>query len=114
MTYVPQATPFATLIETYSATGTGAVEDVSQRPMRNYTMMVVGTGAAATAWAVKLEGSLDGVVYSEIMEHNTLVGDSENLFSGTTLFPSLYFRTRCTLLTLGPASDIVVTVLGQQ
>jgi hypothetical protein len=114
MTFVPQATPFETLVETYDATGTGAVTDVSQRPMRNFSVLVVGTDAAATAWTVIIDGSLDGTVYSEIMEHNTVIGDGENLYSGTTLFPCRYFRTRCTSLTLGAATDIVVTVLGQQ
>jgi hypothetical protein len=42
-----------------------------------------------------------------------LIGNGENLFSGTTLFPTLYFRTRLASITLGPATDIVVTVLGQ-
>ena len=114
MTFVPQASPFEVITETFSATGLGTIEDVSLRPMRNYTMMAVGTGAAATAWAIKLEGSLDGTVFSEVMEHNTLIGDSENLFSGTTLFPALYLRLNCTQLTLGAATDVVITVLTQQ
>jgi hypothetical protein len=82
--------------------------------MRNWTLMVKGTGGVATLWSVVLEGSLDGTTFSEILNHTSNVGDGENLFSGTTLFPALYYRLRCVTLTLGPASDIVATVLGQQ
>lgn len=116
MTYLPFPTPYVKTTDTFSAVGTGPVTDllITDSPMKNWTMVVVGTGGAATLWEVLLEGSLDGTVFSEILKHTTNVGDGQNLFSGTTLFPALHFRTRCTVLTLGAASDIVVTVLGQQ
>lgn len=115
MTYLPQPTPFITTNETFtSAPTTGATVDTTQAPMKNWTLVVVGTGAAATLWEVVLEGSLDGVVFSEILKHTSNTGDGENLYSGTTLFPALYYRLRCPTLTLGSATDIVATVLGQQ
>lgn len=115
VTYLPFPTPYVTQVDTYTvAPTTGTTVSVEEAPMRNWTIMVKGTGGVPTAWDVVLEGSLDGTTFSEILNHNTLIGNGENLYSGTTLFPALYFRTRIVTLTLGPASDVVVNVLGQQ
>ena len=115
MTFLPQPTPFITTNETFTtAPTTGTTVDVTVAPMRNWTLVVIGTGAPATLWEVVLEGSLDGTVFSEILKHTSKIGDGQNLFSGTTLFPAMWYRLRCTVLTLGPATDIIATVLGQQ
>jgi len=65
MTYLPFPTPYVTQTDTYTtAPTTGPTVDVSESPMRNWTIVVVGTGGAATLWEVLLEGSLDGVGFS--------------------------------------------------
>jgi len=97
-----------------TGTGPSDITDVSSEPMSSFTMQVIGVGGTPTLWAVTLEGSLDGVNFSEIMVHTTLLGDGENLYSGTTLFPVNYFRINVTQLTLGPATSITVNILGTQ
>jgi hypothetical protein len=94
--------------------GTSAVTDVSDRPMSSFTMQVKGVPSAATLWEVALEGSIDGTSFSQIMKHTTLMGDGENLYSGTTLFPVNYFRINTVILTLGAATSIIVNLLGTE
>ena len=96
------------------ATGPSAITDVSGYPLSSFTLQVIGVAAAATLWSVTIEGSLDGSSFSEIITHQTLLGDGENLYSGTTLFPVNYFRINVTALTLGAAASITVNVLGTQ
>jgi len=84
------------------------------KALKSYSIQVKGTGGEPTNWTVELQGSLDGVNYAKILEHKKSTGDGEVLFSGAVLSPSLYFKSQCTSLTLGPASDIVVTILGME
>jgi hypothetical protein len=88
--------------------------DVSDAPMVTWTLQVVGDPAAATLWEVVLEGSVDGVNFSDILKHTTLVGDGVNLFSGTTLFLAKFYRVNTTVLTLGAATSITASVVGKQ
>jgi hypothetical protein len=110
MTYLP--VPFIRTVDTHTVVGSGSITTLDA-PLRSWTIVVVGTTAPATLWDVTLEGSLDGVKFSDMLNHTSLTGDGQHLFSGTTLFPALYIRTTVNTLTLGPATDIVVTVLGQ-
>ena len=102
--------PYAGIV----ATGPSAVTDVSANPMSSFTLQVTGVGGVATLWSVTIEGSLDGTTFSEIITHTSQLGDGENLYSGTTLFPVNYFRINVTALTLGPATSISANVLGTQ
>jgi len=95
-------------------TGVTSIADISDRPLSSFTIQVIGVGTPATSWSVTLEGSLDGVTFSEIITHTSLLGDGENLYSGTTLFPVRYFRLNVTALVLGTATSIKVYVLGTQ
>jgi hypothetical protein len=97
-----------------TVTGSSAIVDVSESPMVTWTIQVTGVGAAPTAWVVALEGSVDGVNFSEILKHTTLIGNAVNLFSGTTLFLASYYRINVISLTLGPATGIDVSVVGKQ
>jgi hypothetical protein len=97
-----------------SSLGPSVATDVSDRPMSSFTLQVVGVPSPATLWEIVLEGSIDGVTFSEIMKHTTNVGDGKNLYSGTTLFPVNYFRVNTTILTLGPATSLTVNLLGTE
>lgn len=101
--------------EAYTGVGPGATQDVSAFPHKYFAVQIKGTGAAPTAWAVAIEGSLDGTNFTEIAEHNSVSEtDGEVLWAGANIASSAYFRTRVKSLTLGAASDIVVTALGIQ
>lgn len=95
-------------------TGPSAVVDISDVPMATWTIQVKGVPVAATLWSVLLEVSLDGVNFSEALNHTSLTGDGINLYSGTTLFLCKYYRINVAALTLGPASSITVSVIGKQ
>ena len=97
-----------------TATGSTSSVDVSDAPMSIWSLQVKGVGASPTLWEVNLEGSLDGVNFSTILSHTTLIGDGINLFSGTTLFLAKYYRITVAVLTLGPATSITASVIGRQ
>jgi hypothetical protein len=80
----------------------------------NFTPPTSPTLTIPPVYNIVLEGSLDGVIFSEIMSHTDALGLDEHLYSGTTLFPALYYRTKCTALSLGTYTSLTVNVLGQQ
>src|SRR3990167_4927755 len=99
--------------DTYTVAGNGAVIFTAHVASR-FSIQVVGTAAAATAWNVRLEGGLDGVNFTTILTHTDITGDGVMLFSGATQYPARYIRSRCVSLTLGSATDIVVYICGVQ
>lgn len=102
------------ITEAYTGIGPGSTQDVSAYPHKYFTMQVVGTGAAATAWTVVLEGSLDGINFSAIMQHDETDGDGAVVWAGANIAASAYFRINVTALTLGAATNITVYALGIQ
>lgn len=94
--------------------GASAVIDVSVSPLVTWTLQVSGDPVAATAWTVALEGSVDGISFTEILRHTTAEGDRESIFSGTTLFLASYYRINVIALTLGGATALDVHVVGKQ
>lgn len=103
---------FATRADTYTTPASGATVNVSTTPLKVFSISVKGTDAPATAWDVFLEGSLDGITWTPTIEHTEGSGDGIIVYSGALFFPALYFRSRCSTITLGPATNIVVTILG--
>lgn len=100
--------------DNYTATGNGTTVNVSSSPLRTFSIQVTGTPASATSWDVRLEGSLDGTNFTELMRHTEATGNGQDLFSGTNLQPILYLRSRCAALVLAPATSIAVIILGVQ
>jgi hypothetical protein len=100
--------------DTYTGTASGTTVDVSAQGMKHFGIQVKGTGAAPTSYTVLLEGSLDGTNFSTLLTHtNSSPGDGLILHSGASVLPVLYFRSRCTALVLGSATNIVVTIIGK-
>lgn len=93
--------------DSYAAPGSGPVVNVSSSPLRTFSIEVFG----GTTWDVNLEGSLDGTNFTMLLNHITGTGDGITLFSGTSMQPSLYLRSRVVALTGGP---IAVTFVGVQ
>ncbi len=99
----------------YVGTGNGTpVNQPNGSSLKSFSMVVTGSGAAATTWDVRLEGSIDSTNYSQILQHTNATGDGATVFSGAVLSPCRFFRSRCAGLTLGGASDIIVQILGMQ
>lgn len=103
---------FSTRVDTYTVPANGTTVDVSAIPLKNFTLQVKGTGSIASAWIVVIEGSLDGANWTPMMMHTHRNGDGTIIYCGALVFPTLYFRSRCSALTLGPATNLVVTILG--
>lgn len=109
---------FSTRSDTYTATGNGTTVDVSVKPCCKFSLQVKGTGAAATTWTVRLEGSLDNTNFFELMRHastNPVGNNADGSVVWVDAGPFLYFRSRCSdTLTLGSATNIVATIVGMQ
>ena len=103
--------PFNAGSDTFTAPGNGVTQSAFSG-VKSFSIQVKGTGAAANAWNVVVEGSLDNVNFTPILVHNTATGDGVLLATTTSLTPCLFFRSRCRTLTLGPATAIVVSILG--
>jgi len=110
---ITTAGSFATRTDIFTTTASGVTADASTFVSKCYAMEVSGTGAPATSWTVVLEGSIDGTRFTTLMSHNTSLGDAAVLLSGANLYPMLYFRSRVSQLTLGPATNITVTIVGK-
>jgi len=115
---LPVGAFFSTRADTYTGTGNGTAVDVSTKPCSKFALQLKGTGAAASVWTVRLEGSLDGTNYYEVMRHastNPIGNNADGEIVWCTAGPFLYFRSRCSdTLTLGSATNIVVTIVGMQ
>lgn len=102
--------------DTYTGAGNGTSLDVSAQGMKHFGVQVKGTGAAAGAWAVVLEVSLDGVNYTVLITHGSAESpaDADGAVKWfTSPVVGLYFRSRVVSLSLGSASNIVVTIAAK-
>lgn len=113
---LPVAQAFSTRSDTYTAAGNGTTVDVSLKPHKDFALQVKGTSAAATAWNVVVEGSLNNTQFTTVLEHSN-AGEFRNAADGETVYanagPMLYFRSRCVSVTLGSATNVVATIVGQ-
>lgn len=100
----------ARLSDTYTTTGNGNPSSTTAQPFKAYALQVKGTGAAATSWDVRLEGSLDGTNWQQILQHNAT--DGSVVWSNANVMPCTYIRTRCAAVTLGGATNIVAKAIG--
>ena len=61
MTYVPQSNYFSSTSETFTTTSTGSTVDISQTPMRNWTLLVTGVvGSPAPTVSIIHDGAPSG------------------------------------------------------
>lgn len=100
--------------DTFTMAASGVTVDASAAAANKFAIAVKGTDGVASAWDVRLEGSLDNTNFTQILQHTNATGDGITLFTGASLFPCLYFRSRCASVTLGPATNLVVTLTGMQ
>jgi hypothetical protein len=94
----------------YTATGYGTVIDCSSVGASQFSLQVKGTGASATSWDVRLEGSLDGVSYTPLIQHTENSADGSIISSGTNQMLVRYLRVNVADVTLGPATNLKIVV----
>ena len=104
-------TVIKTITNNFSAPGTASPVDCSVSPVQSFAIQVVGQGGAATLWTVNLEGSLDNSNFTTILQHTQADGDGATKWG---IAPVAFFRSTCSVLTLGGATSINVTLLGIQ
>ncbi len=95
--------------DTYTGAANGTT--VSQC-YKNFAIQVVGTGAAATSWTVVLEGSIDNVNFDTILTHTNVTGNGKMVWSAANNYPVNFFRSRCTAVVLGTATNIKAWIMG--
>lgn len=104
---------YSTRADTYTTTTSGTTVDIHLKPMKYFSVAVKATGAV-TSWSVVLEGSLDNTNFSTILTHTNSAPGDGLILSVTAPFPVLYFRSRCSAITLGGGTNVVTTILGMQ
>jgi len=96
-----------------SAVGTGMkqrVDFTTFGPLSDWALQVSGVGAAATAWTVNLELSLDGVTFQQVLQHMTTTLNGGMLYvSGKHALVAQLFVAS---VTLGAASGLALTAIG--
>jgi len=102
-----------TRTDNYTAPGNGITIDASNIPVKSYAIQVDGIGGTPVSWDIRLEGSLDNVNFTQIAQHTNVQGNDVIVFTGASLAPARYFRSRCAGLVLGlTATSVNVSILG--
>ena len=80
-----------------------------EAPAKSMSMQVKGQPVNATSWTVLLEGSLDGMFFTILMQHKLADGDGKIV---DLVPPTLvrFTRIRVSALSLGAATGIKVSV----
>jgi hypothetical protein len=102
------------LTDTFTTAANGTTRTMTDIPVSRFSMQLKGTGAAASAWNVVVEVSLDGTTFTTILTHaNTTHADGATI-TMLMVSPVLYFRARCVSVTLGGATNVVATVVAKE
>lgn len=109
----PVIEPFNTRSDTFTTTGNGTTVTVTTAPLSCFSIQVTQTGTV-TSWDVRLEGSLDGTTWTQILQHTQVTGSGTTVYSGSVKSGNLYFRSRCAGLVLGVGTNVVAVILGMQ
>lgn len=105
--------PFQTRSDIFSATGNGVIINTSTSPLKYFSLQVTISGSV-TAWDIILEGSLDGISFTRILQHTESTGDTVTIFPGASVYPILYFRSRCSVFTGSGGDSLTATIMGMQ
>lgn len=106
--------PFRSRIytHTFMVTGSGPIIDISNNPMKYFTIQTKTTGTVLS-WIIRLQVSIDNENWTTIATHTNAVGSGLLVFV-TTPSPALYLRANCTGLDLGLGTNIIVKILGME
>jgi hypothetical protein len=86
--------------------------DVSDTPYSKFALQVIPTGVIS-AWTVVLEGSIDGNTFTPILTHTHLIGSNITIWPSAPA-PVLYYRIKCSALTLGLGTKITANLLADR
>ena len=96
----------------FTATGLGTVLNAISYIPEYFALQVAGVDAAPISWTVQLEGSLDGVNWTKLVEHKTTDGNGAIVWNPDTVRHVSHLRVNVTSLVLGSATAVKVTFLA--
>ena len=99
--------------DTFTTTANGATQDISKQGHSKFGAQVTKTGAV-TSWTVVLEISLDGTTFTTVLTHTNVAGaggDGLMVFSLSPA-PALYWRLRCSAISLGGGTNVIAKGLS--
>lgn len=113
------STSFVQSVSSAVASATTYKADVHTAPLQHFAIQVTGSTGTPSGWDVRLEGSLDGVTYKNLISHQVSDGSGTIKFSTQTSLgtfsPINFFQAYVSSLTLNSSSSkITVTILGTQ
>ena len=97
-----------TQVSSFTAAGAGMAVDASGRGLSSYSLQVVGLGATPTSWDVRLEGSIDNLNWTPLIQHTENSPNGSLVTSGPNIMLCLYARVKVAELTKGSATGIKV------
>lgn len=100
---------FVTLLNAFSAAAV-AETYVLRQPCSKFSVMVKGQAAAATAWSLDLQGSIDGANWQQLINHAT--ADVDGVTKFVTDRPVTHIRLNLASVTLGTATNLIVAALA--
>lgn len=104
---------FQTQTDVFGSPANGSTINATSAPLKSYSLQVVISGTVSV-WDVRLEGSLDNVNFTQILQHTNTTGDGITVFSGSLLSPCTYIRARCAGFTGLGGSSLTSIILGSQ
>jgi hypothetical protein len=80
---------------------------------KHYGIVVTATGAV-TSWDVRLEVSVNGSAFTQVIQHTNVDGSGVNKWNPTTIpaAAGIAFRSNCVGLVLGAGTNIIVDIVG--
>lgn len=100
--------------DTFTTTANGTTLGDGFQTWKHFSIQVDQTGVV-TLWDVRLEGSLDGTTFTQILQHTNATGTGVTVWQAAGLAqPVLYIRARCAGLTLGAGTNVIAKILATQ
>ena len=109
--FILDAMPGPTVTSTFTAAASGTTQ-FTGFPVSKFALQIKNTGAV-TAWNIVVEGSLDGTNFTTLATHvNGTNADGATVWVVDR--PVLYWRLRCTSITLGGGTNSIARAIAMQ
>ncbi len=94
----------------FTANGNSPTQNIQSRPCSKVAVQVKGVGAAATAWTVTVDTSLDGTNFTALVTHNTATTDGVIVYAVDK--PFSFYKLQMAGINLAPATAVDVYMVG--
>lgn len=97
--------------DTFTGVAIGPSNDLVY-PAKDWVLLVKSTGGTPSAWAIRVEVSLDNVKWELLTALDHITADGIDTYKRVENKWAYYMRIRCDALTLGPATNVIAVVGG--